>query len=120
MTEIDTTVLTEEQAMEAYRAVVAYLATTWAYDDLQPHEEVVEQGGASWPPGPVLCRNFEGWSSDTAWAIVWESGDYEWAYLAACGGRAELGLEVKPVTLPDGVQCDAFNSYTMSLYPERS
>jgi hypothetical protein len=66
--------LTKTQAMAAYRKVCKQLGTT-------PHPEPVTQGAdsAAWAAGPVLCRDFEGWSSTTHWAIVWE-GDYDWPH----------------------------------------
>jgi len=64
--------ITKAQAMAAYRKVCKKLGVT-------PADRSVRQGQDSdlWSAGPVLCEDFEGWSSTTHWAIVWE-GDYEW------------------------------------------
>lgn len=112
-------VLSEELAMEAYRAIVAHLATSFGYDDLTPDDHATRQGigDPAWNNGPVLCRDFEGWHTDTSWAVVWDGGPFEWSYLLPMGGRGEFGIEVEPVRLPDGVACDSFSNVAISLYP---
>jgi hypothetical protein len=62
---------TKAQALKAYRAVCAALGES-------PVNTVFEQDGTRWPNGPVLVKDFQMWGSPTAWAVVWESGTYDW------------------------------------------
>lgn len=89
--------LTKAQALRAYRAICADLGQT-------PQAEPVEQGGGSWPSGPVLCRDFEGWSTTTRWAVVWEEGPYEWPLTTS--PLARKGVFTEPV-----------NGWALGLYP---
>jgi hypothetical protein len=106
--------LTEKQALRAFHAVVKVLDERLAYDgklveatkDATPTEQGT--GDQQWYAGPVLCRNFEGWSSATDWAIVWEGGDYEWAYMEA----------VSDAVTALGFWCEPYNTFALSLYRE--
>lgn len=99
-------VLTEAQAMEAYRAVVADLAATFGMT-LTPDDHPVRQGEGdpAWYSGPVLVQDFGLWYSETAWAVVWEGGPSDWSLL------------ITP-QLPEGTAYDCFCSFALSLYPE--
>jgi hypothetical protein len=88
--------LTKAQALATYRKICKHLGQT-------PHPDVVEQG-TSWPSGPVLCRDFEGWYSTSRWAIVWEGGPYEWVVPVSFNVRTAVFLE--PI-----------NGFALGLYP---
>lgn len=100
------TELTETEAMAAYRAICAELGRPAADHPVRQGE-----GDPAWYTGPVLCRDFEGWHSTTAWAVVWEGG-HDWAY--ALSTRL---INDGPVP---GVGVDAYNSFALSLYPEQA
>ena len=119
--------LTEEQALAAYEALVTGLARNYGHDPeelLGPQRAaatgelvVRRQGGLSWPDGPVLCADFEGWSTTSDWAVVWEGGPHDWTMYVPHGGRTEdFGLTVGPIDLP-GVFCEPVNGFALALYP---
>jgi hypothetical protein len=110
--------LTEKQAMAAYKAIVAGLEKQRGYAKGELlHEEVVRQGGgATWPSKPVLVRDFEGWSTDTAWAICWEEGPYEWVHYLDGGIEEEFGFELVPVSVPAGIHTEPVMSFVLGLY----
>jgi hypothetical protein len=80
--------LTERQALAAFHSIVRALDTKLGYEgqlieatkDATPTRQGLND--PQWYRGPVLCRNFEGWSTTTDWAVVWEDGEYEWVYLS--------------------------------------
>lgn len=90
--------LTQQHAEDAYAAIVQ------AFGE-QPHSLVVRQGGDWWPEGPVLCENFEGWTTFTRWAIVWEGGPFEWVH------------HVPRDVVPDNVFIEPINGFALGLYP---
>src|SRR4051794_18022444 len=94
MTTTDTpTALTEEEAMTAYRAVVATLARTFGADATAADHPVRQ--GEHWPSGPVLVADFDIGFGPTAWAVVWETGPYFWAdYVPHGGVYRELGVRL--------------------------
>jgi hypothetical protein len=110
------TKLTKREAVRAFRAVVAALDERLGYDG----ELIAQVEGAGYEPvrqgqdrerwfaGPVLCRDFEGWSSATAWSVVWEDGEYEWVHLDA----------VHTATEGAGVFAEPYNGFALSLYPQ--
>lgn len=82
--------------------------------------------------GPELVRDWD-WSGHADWAIIWEGGPYEWAYLAASGGvdeeLTELNatmaeyrsgkmkpVEVAPVEPPERVFLEPVTSWALGLY----
>ncbi|MBC8090836.1 MAG: hypothetical protein H7Y15_02640 [Pseudonocardia sp.] len=93
--------LTQAKATAAYRA----LLKQYKAHAVTAHP-VVEQGAGPWPSDPVLCRNFESWSSTTRWAVVWEEGPYEWALDAAEHSEK----------FPVGVFVEPINGYALGLY----
>ncbi len=99
--------LTEEEAMQAYRAVVGHLNDTFG-EHLVAADRPVRQGegDTAWYTGPALVEDFSMWHSETAWAVVWEaSGIDDWP------------LSV-PTDLVPGVGIGAFCSFAVSLYRE--
>jgi hypothetical protein len=68
---------------------------------------------------PVLVENWEGWGAgQAAWAILWEEGPFEWTYLFPHGGiEEEFGFRIAEVALPDRVWCEAYNSWSIAIYP---
>ena len=86
-----------------------------------PVDHPVRQGtnDPAWGEGPVLCRDFELWSSTTAWAIVWEGGPYDWPQLFPGGGTdEEYGLRWPEVKLAANVWTEAITGYALGLYRE--
>ncbi len=96
--------ITEQQARVAYKQACEALG-------VPAHEDIVVQGGAAWPAGPVLCEDFE---DRGIYAIVWDGGSYwsngdnvtEWWSVATdAAGRAA------------GVYAEPFNHWSVALYP---
>lgn len=100
--------LTQAEAMDAYRAVCKALS-------VDVHPVVVRQGMGSWPNGPVLCMDFEGWRTRTEWAVVWEGGPYEWAMWVPLGGQGFSAAEVAK-----GVFLEPITDWALGLYREWS
>lgn len=100
--------LTATEATEAYRAVCAQYADM----GVEAHNGFVRQDEQRWPTGPVLCRKFEGWSTLTEWAVVWEGGPEDWPQYASAAqfedGRGGL---------PDGIFVEPVNGFALGLYP---
>jgi hypothetical protein len=68
--------------------------------------------------GPKLVRNWD-WleSGSTKWAIVWEGGLYEWAYMAQSGGVSEFGTDVPPAKAwPKGTFAEPVTSWAIGIY----
>lgn len=87
--------------MSAYKRVCKALGEA-------PHGEPVRQGLAeTWPDGPVLCRDFEGWYSDYRWAIVWETGD-DWPLRDRVHKAADRGGRV---------YSESVNGWALALFP---
>lgn len=110
---------TVEQARLAYRAVMDYVRATYGYteEEMPTVDAVFIQDGRGWPDGPVLVRDFALWHSPSAWAVVWEGGAYDWAYLASMGGMGEFGNTVHPAEgLPEGTYLEAACSFAVSLW----
>lgn len=72
---------------------------------------------------PELRRDWEwGWTTSHTydWAIVWEEGPYEWAYLFPHGGiEEEFGFRIPDVSdrVPGTVFVEAITSWAVSLSP---
>lgn len=88
---------------------------------------------------PKLVRDWEPWWGDSVvpWAILWESGPFEWAYRFTMGGFDEemavgvsefVGAErtremaragefvEQPAKVPDGVYIECGTSFILCLY----
>lgn len=83
---------------------------------------------------PKLIKNYEGWYSTSAWAILWEGGPYEWPQFLGGGVNEELLYNLypefepdfdkavkaattrKPLDLPAGVWYEPINGYSISLH----
>lgn len=96
--------LTQAEAMIAYRRICRALGET-------PANAPVEQGDGSqaWYAGPVLCRDYESWSTASRWAIVWEGGTEDWAI------RMADRLIHDPKVFAEPIQ-----SFSLGLYPAGS
>lgn len=95
--------------------------------------QLVEQKFSSYIEGgygPKLIPDYETFSGNSCWAIVWEDGSpYEWAYLATGGGVDEemAGLmdqegagppdAHEPISWPAGVYAEPIMSMILGLYP---
>lgn len=83
--------------------------------------------------GPKLIKDYEGWYSSHAYAIVWEDGPYEWAIRVSCGGfdeemfhnlYPEFASEQEAIKkswkahlpMPAGTYSEAISSYSLGLY----
>jgi hypothetical protein len=117
--------LTESQAKKAFLTIVTGLEAQRGYEpgelvgpslDDRGDAVVRQQGGASWPSAPVLVRDYEGWSTTTRWAIVWEEGPYEWVHYLDGGIEEEFGFDLKPVKTPAGVFVEPIQSFSVGLY----
>jgi hypothetical protein len=114
--------LTEEQAVAAYTALVTGLSRNYGYDGeggepLVAHPIVAQTAaGGDWPDGPVLCRNYEGWTSTTDWAVIWEGGPYDWSMYLDGGIEEEFGARLQAIELPDGVWAEPINGFAVGLY----
>lgn len=110
--------VTKRQAEGAYRAICK------AYG-LKPGD----------PDGPQLIQDYPGWYQYYPWAIVWETGPFEWALLTGGGLDEELYENLypefvsdqvtalkkatrQPIKMPKDVYVEALNGY--SVVPCRS
>jgi hypothetical protein len=119
--------LTEKAAKKAFLTIVTGLEAQRGYEpgelvgpSLADGGDVVvrRQGEGSWPGGvPVLVRDYEGWSTTTRWAIVWEEGPYEWVHYLDGGIEEEFGFDLQPAGRPAGVHVEAIQSFSLGLYP---
>ena len=120
MTTTTPAVLTEADAMAAYRAIAATLAAAYG-DDVLVVDHPVAQGDddPAWGAGPVLCRDLDLYGVAKPWAVVWEGGPYYWADAVPAGGTVgfdEFTLTVPPTELPPGVGAETYCSFAVSLY----
>jgi hypothetical protein len=121
-------VLTEAQAIKAFRTIVTGLEKQRGYEPgelLRPSQGhltgrtvVHRQGIGRWPSAPVLVQDYGSWSTTTDWAIVWEEGPFEWVHYLDGGIEEEFGFTLKPVPMPKGVFAEPIESFSLGLYPE--
>lgn len=69
-------------------------------------------------PQPKLVENWE-WVSGTPvrWAILWEEGPCEWAYIAMHGGTDADGFTIPAATPVEGVYTEAWTTWAIGIYP---
>ena len=95
---------------------------------------IAKKFGADNDYGPSLIKDYQGWYSDYAWAIVWEEGPYEWPMLLDGGfddelfqmlypefepdiNKASMKARRSPAVLPAGVWAEPINHYSLALHP---
>jgi hypothetical protein len=107
--------ITLDKAKAAYRAVCAALDEQPSVVSAITGDVIVyRQGGASWPTGPVLVEDFE---DSGHYAVVYEGGPYEWAWLVSQGETDEFGHRWPKAEIPAGVHTECVFSFALGLYP---
>jgi hypothetical protein len=69
--------------------------------------------------GPILEKDWDflGYGA-IPYAIVWEDGPYEWAFIAIHGGREqEFGGTIPPVEIPSHLYTEPITSWALGIYP---
>jgi hypothetical protein len=116
--------LTARRARIAHRRIVTGLELQYGYTPgelltptLHRGEVLIHrQGEGTWPTAPVLVRKYEGWSTTTEWAIVWEGGPDEWVHHLDCGLEETHGATQPPICTPDWLFCEPIQSFSLGLY----
>ena len=74
--------------------------------------------------GPQLVKDYDwlgdDWLGDggAPYAVLWESGPYEWTYLAGEGGiEEEFGFKIKAVEFPEAVFVEPITHFALGIYP---
>lgn len=69
---------------------------------------------------PIIVEDWTWDLNPAPFAIVWEGGAYQWAYLFPYGGiEEEFGFKVRDVSdqLPGHVFVDAMTPWALGIYP---
>ncbi|WP_433242398.1 hypothetical protein [Actinomadura nitritigenes] len=117
--------VTREQAEQVLEAIKEKYAHHWRNEKGDPYGTP-----------PQLIENWHWLTEPTPWAILWEEGPFEWAYLAGVGGldmevyclaldeyghtpegraKAEELASIAPVPVPEGLYLEAVTTYAVSV-----